>query len=82
MYRWLGLCGEKKCKTVTTAESGQCVIIMDCVVGDEKTVTTDESGQCVIIMDCVVGDEKTVTTAESGQCVIIMDCVVRRHVRQ
>ena len=23
-------------KTVTTAESGQCVVIMDSVVGDEK----------------------------------------------
>ena len=39
---------------MTTAESGQCVIIMDCVVEDEKTVTTAESSQCVIIMDCVV----------------------------
>ena len=34
---------------MTTAERGQCVIIMDCVVGDEKTVTTAESGQCIII---------------------------------
>ena len=25
-------------KTVTTAESGQCVIFMDCVVGDERPV--------------------------------------------
>ena len=47
MCHYYGLCGKK---TVTTAESGQCVIIMDCVVGDEKTVTTAESGQCVIIM--------------------------------
>ena len=39
---------------------GQCVIIMDCVMGDEKTVTTAESGQCVIIMDCVMGDERPV----------------------
>ena len=54
MCRYYGLCGEKTCKTVTTAESGQCVIIIYCVEGDEKTVTTAESGQCVVIMDCVV----------------------------
>ena len=45
-------------KTVTTAESGQCVIIMDCVVGDGKTVTTAESGQCVIIMSAVGSSDK------------------------
>ena len=55
MCHYYGLCDEK---TVTTAESGQCVVFMDCVMGDEKAVTTAESSQCVIIMDCVVGDER------------------------